>query len=498
MADKPAAPAADKGAAPAKKMNPNVEKLIKNQFWILGAIAIATAGTVWYLATGSLDAQFEKDKQITNMKFREMQALAMKQQVPNGLPSESFTAEVNKQKKKLGTQVVDAWTNLFERQTDKRSKGQIDYLRVNERMKDPFQKYGLFLLEPDDRAAMIKSVDGLESLVASKLNVYHNNPALQEDFEDLFKPLNLRHPKNRDVFGNEIAGQPGLGFDGLLVWGNRGLTPAKLRDRYKTTDRAPSLDRVAVTYEDIWTFRSMFSAIASVNSKPIDVWLDVMKGKPEGGENAPVDQANVPIKRIEFCDLAQYAMMSTFDDPGDVTIGADAANAAAQIAVNAGGGGGGFEVGTSGTEEETKLLLEKRYLDGRNAQVLDPSNPPYAEFRQMYVQLKVLMDQRLIPVLITECANAPLPIETRQVRISMETVDSIRKQAAVTGNAEVLQQSPHDAIVTVRGVVYIYTKPDEKDTPEEKQKLGKGSDPTPSKREYGIPKKGETAETTSF
>lgn len=484
MADKPAA-APDKVVDSAKKMNPQVAALIKNQFWILCGVAIVAAGVVWYLGTSSLEEQFTRNKQKIDSQFTQMKMLDQKRGV-NALPSEFFTTRVNDETKRLTAQVVGAWSNLYDRQSGTRGKNKIDLLAVNSKV--PVFR-DLILMEPDDRKALLEADKDLQNKVNNQLQQYHNNQMLDEDFTDLFSVLNIRHTRGIDVFNRPIPGADpsDKGVVGVLVWASGSGKPAEIRDRYRTR-KAPGIDRVAVTYEDIWVYRSLFSAIQSINSKPIDDWMEVMKGKTPSG--SPVDQANVPIKRIEYCDLAQWAMFASFDDAGDVTIsGSEVAET-----LNSGGGGSSFSVTNDGTPEEEQLLLKGRYLDGRNAQVTDPSNPPFTEFRQIYVQLRVLMDQRLIPVLITECANAPLPIETRQVRISMLTTDNINKAAAVGGEVAGVQASTHDATVTIRGVVFIYTKPDAPDASEEKKKLGKGADPEPGKRDFGIPKRAQTTE----
>lgn len=486
MADKPAA-AADS----SKKMNPQVAALIKNQFWILGGIAIVAAVAVWYMGTDALDQQFIENKRKIDSQFAMMKGLDAKQGV-NALPSQNFTTKVNADRKRLTAQVVAAWNNLYDRQFNA-GKSKIDFLAVNPRVSEIRE---LILMEPDEREELLKSKTDLRNTVNNLLQSYHNNQMLDEDFTQLFSLLNLRHTRAIDIFGRPIpmADPADKSVVGVLVWASTSGKPSDIRDRYRTRI-APGIDRIAVTYEDMWVFRSMFTAIQTINSKPIDSWLEVMKGKTP--TEAPVDQANVPIKRIEYCDLAQRAMSTSFDDAGVVDIIGAGAGAETMGTQMGGDGGSAFNVTNEGTREEEQLLLKGRYLDGRNAQVTDPSNPPFTEFRQMYVQMRVLMDQRLIPVLITECANAPLPIETRQVRITMETTDAIRKAAAVGGEVNSVQQSPHDAIVTVRGVVFIYTKPDDAKAIEEGTgKLGKGADPEPAKRDFGIPKKAQTTDAS--
>ena len=495
MADKPAA--AEKPDAPKapKKKSPGMEKLAKNHFWILTVVVVIIGAVVWYMGTGALDIAYAKDQKTADNAFTLAKRLRG-MQGPNSPPNARYAGKVDVVRRALTDEVIKAWEDLYNRQTG--------VFTVNPKV-EIFRDF--VLMEPDDRKAMIDANKNLQSNIASAIQTYHNNQVLEEDFEKLFEPLNIRRPRGLTAFGKPAAGAtaaPGGGAaDGIIVW-RAAYNPTSLMQRYDTK-AAPSLDRITVTYEDIWTFRSLFGVISKMNEKPIDAWLEVMQGKTPVA--APVDQANVPIKRIDYCDLAQYAMAVAVADSGNVQIqAADAAAAAAGTAggfgaVDAGGGGGAFNIGTEGTPEEDKRLLTDRYVDGRNTPVADPSNPPYTEFRQMFVQLTVLMDQRLVPVLIAQCANAPIPIETRQVRISLNEVDRIRRVNAEDAAAQIekVEQSPHDATVTLRGIVFIYTKNDPKVNPEEnlevaaRRKLGRGADPKPGERDFGVPKRGASS-----
>ncbi len=493
MADKPAA--ADKTDAPKapKKKSPGMEKLAKNHFWILTVVVVVIGAVVWYLGTGALDVAFAKDQKTAENAFtmaKRLRGMAG----PNSPPNSRYAGKVDVVRRALTDEVIKAWEDLYNRQTG--------LFTVN-------PKVAIFrdfvLMEPDDRKAVIDANQNLQSNIAGAIQTYHNNQVLEEDFEKLFEPLNIRRPRGLTAFGKPAAGKPaapgGGAADGIVVW-KAAFNPTALMQRYDTKS-APSLDRIAVTYEDIWTFYSLFGVISKMNEKPIDSWLEIMQGKTPSA--APVDQANVPIKRIDYCDLAQYAMASAVADAGNVKIesaeSAAVAGGGFGAVADVGGGGGLFAVGTEGSPTEDQRLLTDRYLDGRNTPVTDPSNPPYTEFRQMFVQLTVLMDQRLIPVLIAQCANAPIPIETRQVRISLNEVDKIRRVNAEDAAAQIekVEQSPHDATVTLRGIVFIYTKNDPKVNPEEavevaaKRKLGRGADPKPGERDFGVPKKGASA-----
>ena len=77
---------------------------------------------------------------------------------------------------------------------------------------------------------------------------------------------------------------------------------------------------------------------------------------------------------------------------------------------------GGGERG--GKVDEVAELLADRYL-GDDGKPLAATAKPWGElFKRLPVRLALQMDQRWIPQLIVECANATLPIEVQQVRIN--------------------------------------------------------------------------------
>ena len=439
------------------QLKPYLIAIKKHHFWILLATALVTALVVWYSATTALDEKFLNDKRKNDSAFSQIMPIRGDAKT-NSPPNAKYKEAVDKKTDELAVSVVDAWRQLFDRQKS--------VLYVNDRIPE------LVPYLTDEKLFQ-------KDIPPNIRDVYHNTEVIEQDFRELFKILNLRRPAGVNPVdeggpaANPVAGaQP----EGVLLWAAK-PSPRNVMLRYKTV-RSPSTVRIRMTQEDLWVFRSMFKVLAAINSKPVETWLSIMQG---GADSAgAVDQANVPIKQINFCDLAQYAMAAALESPGKVQIGAEDINNPANAAMV--GGGGGFSVGTTGSAEEDAKLTLGRYIDGRNQPVSDPTAPPFSEFKQMFVQMTVLMDQRLIPVLIAECANADLTIETRQVQVDLRQVDVLRQADAAQAaqQANKVEQSPHDVLVTIRGVVFGYSPPD-------KARIGQGSDPDPSKRNYGIP-----------
>jgi hypothetical protein len=466
MADKPAA------AEAAKKVDPRIEALKKNHFWILAGLLLIVALAVWWIGTGALADQFKKDSATNTRAFSSLQAY--KSTPVNGPPNAKYAEAVNAENDRVGKGVVATWDKQFARQKT--------ILTFNPKIGEELQK--MVLLDVNERKTQFKKES---QKISAHLQNYLNGQVIEEDFAQLFSMLNLRRPKVVAApAGAAPAAAPAIapgqggpqvpaGIEGVVVWAAP-RTTQQLMQRYLTKAQ-PSADRYAVTQEDIWIFKAIFGVIQKINKHSNDQWLSVMSGNPLPTDEILIDQANVPIKRIEFCDVAQYAMKKAYSDPGRLMpLGRERSDD--PIFTNQ-GDGGAFSVGTLGTPEEDLQLLTDRYLDSKNYPVADPSNPPISEFRQVFLQLTVLMDQRIVPVLISEFAQAPLPIETRQVKMDLSQVDIVRNRDAFADAINAVQQTPQDVSVTLRGVVYIYLTPDQK-------KLGKGSDKEPGNRDYGI------------
>jgi hypothetical protein len=433
-------------------IKPLLAKLRNNQFWIFTAVITVTAVTVWMSAASELDAKFTADKQKNQSAFASLEIFS--RGGINHPPNAHYKKAVDGVREDLENQVVDAWKNLFERQRK--------VLHVNPRVGE---------LEP-----YLVDEKFLQKEIPPNLrDQFHNNQIIEEDFKMLFDLLNLRRLHGVNPV-DPVPAQPPTQIDGILVW-NAQPAPRDLMLRYKTL-LTPSTFRIRLTQEDLWIFRSLFGVIQRINSRPIDVWLEVLDGKPPS--EGSVDQANVPIKQIDYCDLAQYAVSAAEGRPGHIRTAED------EEQRNARPSGGrlqsAFAAGTKGSADEDQKLAEGRYIDGRNQPVADPQSPPYTEFKQMFVQLQVVMDQRLIPVLVAECANADIAIETRQLLVDLSQVD-VHRQVNAGEAARVMNKietSPYDVLVTLRGVMFGYSPPD-------KSRLGQGSDPEPSRRDYGVP-----------
>ena len=73
-----------------------------------------------------------------------------------------------------------------------------------------------------------------------------------------------------------------------------------------------------------------------------------------------------------------------------------------------------------------------------------------------------MMDEKYIPTILINCANATLPIEVKQVRINPSKSGAGFSAAQRGANIRGMSQADLATLteVVIRGVVYIYNEPD--------------------------------------
>jgi hypothetical protein len=121
---------------------------------------------------------------------------------------------------------------------------------------------------------------------------------------------------------------------------------------------------------------------------------------------------------------------------------------------------------------------EGRYLQ-KDGTALPAGTAQAEQFKRLPVYLKLVMDQREINRLLTECANYPLPVEVRQLRIMPSGGTSQpAARGAQSGPAPTAPGAPrpgeaYDVSVEISGIIYLFNPPDP-------TKLGAGAAETQS------------------
>jgi hypothetical protein len=433
----------------------------KHHFWVLCGLVLIISLATWSSALSSLDMKFEQDRRSIASTYASLGEFHA------GSPNATFAEKLDAERTKIDAMVLDAW-KLF-------GKDQ------HERLKWPESVDEINKLSPRE-----------EISEALRENYVFNT--LKVEWERIFKKANLRHPKGGQQpagggFGGFGENRGPIEYEGIVEWSD--TKRAALKARHEIKER-PSTIWVRTTQENLWVYESIVDLVAKMNN-----------------DFNATDQLNAVIKRIDSIELAQWATSDAQHHPG-----ADLELKKAEDPM-AGGASLSAEdmyVRTpdmpQSDDKEKKLtpdmaLLDGRYLDESNRPVSAEAalkDPPFTEFKQLFISMQFLMDQRRISELLAACANSHIPIEARQVIMHFQDTDYVPPKneaggvgvggagggggAAVAfdqgGGGNSRDRAPYDAIVEIRGIVYIYNDP-------EPDKLGKGSAKNPAQRSLGIP-----------
>ena len=458
----------------------------KHHFWILVVLIVIIAVVVWMMATSNLAKAFAANKATIDSAKQSVEKAAATGE-DGLLPNRSFKEKVDGMHENLKQHVYQAWEKLYERQA-----GLFEWPDMDVGRGQPYN--------------IGKEVKPGQNIPGFALTVF-NEQYVKNEWKELLESVRIRRPKGSGEEDEDdglvgIANQPAGGegpveYEGLVVW------PQESRDeiieRYYT-DGTPSTLKVRLTQEDYWLFKSLIGIINEVN-----------------GDAA--DSRKAPIKKIEALDVAQWAIANSREGgsalaspegtTGPATTGPAAAGGQPASATGAGGqvtppkppeaGGAAPAAAAADTANDDQALLSGRYLDDKGQPLLttgptnDPYAGPYAEFKQVFVHMRLIMDQRELPELIAACANASLPVETREVRVRMLDaagpaggnafanllggMGQMFGGANREGDVETLS---YDATVDLSGVIYLYNVPD-------LAKLGQGTAGSPAKRFFGVP-----------
>ncbi len=349
-----------------------------------------------------------------------------------------------------------------------------------------------------ERMASLKPDDPIPSLIREQCR---SNEVFREDLiAKVFVTADYRHPKPVPEGAAPAVeppkGRPGEAkpaaqaeevvdtMEGLVVWNSAHRDALEQRYTLMRTPGTPSTVNIRLAQEDIWMLENLAKVIRKTNEGAADVIA-------------------VPIKRIDSLDVAQWAINDAVRESPKVYVDKNATDTGVlpgQANTQP------SETQPDAAEREKAMddeLLTGRYL-GDTGQPLGAADAaPYAEFKLMFVRMKVVIDQRKIPDLMVNCANAQIPIEI--VRLTMEEplISAGSKPNATPGGplpglnrsqpspaagrpqgnnaaADNVEANPSDVTVEICGLVQIFNLPDV-------EKLGTGSAADPGKRPAGVP-----------
>jgi hypothetical protein len=194
----------------------------------------------------------------------------------------------------------------------------------------------------------------------------------------------------------------------------------------------PTSFQVRVRQEDYWVFQALLNIIRATNDPaPYVPWIKRIDRLAIGAQAAPLFAAG--LGKGHIVSLAP------------VDAAAEGAAAAAVPAVEAGGG----DAAQGPTPDEGRYLA----ADGT---ILPVGTSQDQQFKRLPIYMKLVMDQREITRLLTECANYPLPVEVRQLRINPD----MNAEKSAKAGASAAPADAFDVTLEIQGIIYLFNPPD--------------------------------------
>lgn len=434
-----------------------IAKVIWEQrFWVLSVIGLIVAVVCWNMAAGKLDTEFTDRASKIKQQFDAMSGLTSKPVHANTDINTENQKQVAEQ-----TEIVNAvWKQLFERQKEAV-------------LKWPKELGPEFI----EGMAEKKFRDPIDINLRS---IYQNY--ISNRFDGLLEIVDAKK-----MLEGSMGGGGGRGGYGEMDGGRGGPTPDpgglveedylvqwldqdKLRSRLGFATSKPSALQIWVTQEDLWVYEALLKVIANTNkargaTRPDNTAIHTIFALEVGASAALGPGANKGM--VYLPSGAAGAMAGGYGEMdggrGAMMDGAGAAPGGYEMDGGRGGmmDGGGMEGGDPAAADA--VLLASRYLDDAGAP-LPGEGDLGKEYRQLPIRMDLFMDQRWLPHLLIECANSPLPIEVKQVRINpdkstMGFGGNMSGSQSMTQGAGPLPTDPNFAQVEIKGVVFIYNEP---------------------------------------
>lgn len=457
--------AAAKTVVAAPSVKPDVMALAKkHHFWILSGLLVLIALPCWYLGTDAIRIKTEEQKSMLDGKFVELDGERNKTE--GGLPyhpNDGFKKGILDLGSAQFNDVWQAWNDLYQHQVSTVLKWPAG---IPEVVRERLRNGNFFLLPPQDpESVQIRSI--------YRDYVLRDEPKRLENRLGLLKARAVTPPKTATPIpmpgaapgsGAEEAPKVVVEYDGVVLWPQF----MSIFDQYNWTVAIPTPKQVLCCQEDIWVYTGLFDVIAETNK-------DI------------TDYKKAWVKQVISLEIGKHVPPAPSSIQSALGMGAAGAGGipgyggteGAMLPSGGGPGAPGFEGGAGGGSQDD-VLVDRRYVRSNGAPILESelkAGDPDPEFNLIPFRLCLHMDQRRLMNLLSVCANNPLPIRVRSVQVLKwnelgagaaggGAPSSFGSRTALPMPTPEELRGPYDVAVELRGMIYIYQRPDVKHLPE--------------------------------
>ena len=457
-------------------------RLKKYHFWVFTGLVPLLALAVWYLSTGELAAEYKANRDKVESKFNGLSAIVSKTDHPN----KTFEKGTRLLEKNLRDDVDQAWTRVYAVQKTKVLKWPEELSDVVEWMDDP----------GNDK----------QEIPEDLRDSYWNY--VKEEFPNLLKIVDAR--PYWDKTDDEEGSMSGIGHrrrvgavgpvgrarpqpaktEYTVVWDKK--NQLLIDESLEFPKGRPTSQQVRFCQENLWVYHALLRAIADVNEGAMGHHNSKIKEiiALHMGQDASelVKESLTPGRIMVAGDVVAGAPPGMADEmpggmPGRMPGGMPGFAPPGEGGLPSVGAldGGDLRTGAIGLGGVGKPLDDSRYVDEKGMPIPTGTAGP-AEFKRMPILMRLFMDQREIANLLVRLANAPLPVEIRQLRINTRMQGFTNPRLMMFGGGqdpggamgarggpavmkrdktfEEAAQSPFDVAVELHGIIYIFNPPD--------------------------------------
>jgi hypothetical protein len=434
----------------------------RQHFWVLIVVATLVALGCWWHGVSALSTKFAANKQTIDAGFNSIKTEIAKPFHANQRLQDQQKAEITKE----GNRVAEIWKQLYDRQ-------RTDVLKWPDVLSDQFRQAVEHLKFGDEISVNLR--ENYQNYVAKHFSVLPKIVDAKElTASESGGGRGMRGDGNgmgRYSSSRETGGQPPEEEDDHVVeW----LDQQTIRDELDMPVRPTSM-KIWVTQEDLWVYETLLGIIKRTNDA--------------AGADRP---SNAAVRTIESLEVGRFAALESRTHgrimmaeaaagvpggEGEGRGGAPAMAAAPMMSREMGEGGGrGGPGGPEDSANSDTALLAGRYLDNEEKPIAAPDPAAGAaafgtEYKRLPVRMVLQMDERWLPHLISECANAPLQVEVKEVRINPSASASsgggysrggggYGSSTSQEGDQMGPEAEPNIKRIIIQGIVYIFNEPD--------------------------------------
>jgi hypothetical protein len=451
-------------------VRPYVIGIQKFHFWILAALAPLVLLPLLFMAQAGISQKIESQRSKIKGSLDSVTAILRKTPHPN----EKWSEQIGARAREINDETLQVWDQLWKAQ-------------------EPLRQWPESLGNDFVKAASSLKPDA--SLRRSLLERYQNG--IRPNVRQLPTRMGADELMS-DATAEQAAAVPsaqlvnqgkGESLPSLLQWS--GQDQQQLFNSFDWA-KPPSTTQVVMAQEELWMYGVLCDVIRTVNSVPVAAdpkavitpaniaipFVQQLKVGYPAAEDDPGGQNSRRILRIDQGGLGGVGGDGM--PPPDAMMGPEGgaagrpahprftggATGGMPMGMMPGGIDGGVDQGADASPDDALRNWVYADLEGKPLMAGDLAATPMSQvLRLMPFVLRLTIDQRGLDRLLIELASAPVPIDTRQVRINVEQslggdfggMNRGRSQPDTTGGDRARLQ---DVSVELRGTMAIVMPPD--------------------------------------